>query len=404
MFQCRPAIWMSIYQFTFFFAYGVYLPFRGLWLEKLGITDADIGMLVGLGLTSRCIINFTLTPLFHKVEHLIPALRWSMFLGVLGFISFIYIGELKANFWALAILIILFNLAIGPAVAISDAISNHYAADRQLDYGYTRLWGAVALTVASASMGLITTHWGISAVPILGALGLFVTFLGTMIKPSVPMKCNHKKTDKINIIKVLCDKKTLVFILVASLLEGSHGGYYFFSAIYWKDAGYSTEVIGYLWSLSTISVIVFYFISRKAFSNWQVKSLFKLAAISVVIRWALMAYSTELPVLIVCQILHGITFSGTILSSVRYVEENKCHNYMGLQALYHAIPAGFALALVSAACGWIYHHSDINVFWFMAAMGIPCLFLSVIDDDKDKDKDKEHGLTVRFSPKEQNSI
>ena len=79
---------------------------------------------------------------------------------------------------------------------------------------------------------------------------------------------------------------------------------------------------------------------------------------------------------------------------------------MGLQALYHAIPAGFALALVSAACGWIYHHSDINVFWFMAAMGIPCLFLSVIDDDKDKDKDKdkEHGLTVRFSPKEQNSI
>lgn len=73
---------------------------------------------------------------------------------------------------------------------------------------------------------------------------------------------------------------------------------------------------------------------------------------------------------------------------------------MGLQALYHAIPAGFALVLVSAACGWIYHHSDINVFWFMATMGIPCLFLSVIDDDKDK----EHGLTVRFSPKEQNSI
>ncbi len=95
-----------------FFAYGVYLPFRGLWLEKLGISDADIGMLVGFGLASRCIINFTLTPLFHKVEHLIPALRWSMFLGVLGFISFIYIGELEANFWVLAILIVLFNLAI----------------------------------------------------------------------------------------------------------------------------------------------------------------------------------------------------------------------------------------------------------------------------------------------------
>lgn len=401
MFQCRPATWMSIYQFAFFFAYGVYLPFRGLWLQKIGITDTDIGLLIGFGLVSRCIINVTLTPLFHKIDHLIPALRWSMFLGVLGFLSFIYIGALSANFWVLAVLIILFNLAIGPAVAISDAISNHYAADKQLDYGYTRLWGAIALTVAAASMGLITKHWGLSVVPILGALGLFVTFLGTMLKPTIPMKCNYKKTEKINIIKILRDKKTLVFILVASLLEGSHGGYYFFSAIYWKDAGYSTETIGYLWSLSTISVIVFYLISRKAFLHWQVKSLFKLAAVSVVIRWALMAYSTDLPILIICQILHGITFSGTILSSVRYVEENNKHNYMGLQALYHAIPAGFALALVSAGCGWVYHNSDINVFWFMAAMGVPCLFLSVISD---KDNEDDHPMMVRFSPEEQNSI
>ncbi|WP_318487867.1 3-phenylpropionate MFS transporter [Photobacterium leiognathi] len=378
MFTCRPSLWMSTYQFMFWFSYGVYLPFRGLWLEKLGISDADVGMLVGFGLAARCVINFTLTPFFHKVGHLIPFLRWSMFLSLLGFIAFIWLGTITPSFWTLALLLVIFNLAIGPAVAISDAISNHYARDNRLDYGYTRLWGAVALTVASACMGWVIQHFGVSAVPVMGAVGLGATFIGTLMKPSVPMVCHHNEEEKKpNIFKVLCCKETLVFLLVASLLEGSHGGYYFFSTVYWAEKGLDSDTIGYLWSLSTISVIVFYLVSRKAFSSWKVSTLFKLAAVAVVLRWSLMAVSTDLPVLIFCQILHGITFSGTILSSVRYVEENRKHNYVALQSLYHAIPAGFVLAIVSAACGWLMHHSDISMFWFMAVMGIPCIFLTV---------------------------
>ncbi|PSW56265.1 3-phenylpropionate MFS transporter [Photobacterium leiognathi] len=378
MFTCRPSLWMSTYQFMFWFSYGVYLPFRGLWLEKLGISDADVGMLVGFGLAARCVINFTLTPFFHKVGHLIPFLRWSMFLSLLGFIAFIWLGTITPSFWTLALLLVIFNLAIGPAVAISDAISNHYARDNRLDYGYTRLWGAVALTVASACMGWVIQHFGVSAVPVMGAVGLGATFIGTLMKLSVPMVCHHNEEEKKpNIFKVLCCKETLVFLLVASLLEGSHGGYYFFSTVYWAEKGLDSDTIGYLWSLSTISVIVFYLVSRKAFSSWKVSTLFKLAAIAVVLRWGLMAVSTDLPVLIFCQILHGITFSGTILSSVRYVEENRKHNYVALQSLYHAIPAGFVLAIVSAACGWLMHHSDISMFWFMAVMGIPCIFLTV---------------------------
>ncbi|WP_318420654.1 3-phenylpropionate MFS transporter [Photobacterium leiognathi] len=378
MFTCRPSLWMSTYQFMFWFSYGVYLPFRGLWLEKLGISDADVGMLVGVGLAARCVINFTLTPFFHKVGHLIPFLRWSMFLSLLGFIAFIWLGTITPSFWTLALLLVIFNLAIGPAVAISDAISNHYARDNRLDYGYTRLWGAVALTVASACMGWVIQHFGVSAVPVMGAVGLGATFIGTLMKPSVPMVCHHNEEEKKpNIFKVLCCKETLVFLLVASLLEGSHGGYYFFSTVYWAEKGLDSDTIGYLWSLSTISVIVFYLVSRKAFSSWKVSTLFKLAAVAVVLRWSLMAVSTDLPVLIFCQILHGITFSGTILSSVRYVEENRKHNYVALQSLYHAIPAGFVLAIVSAACGWLMHHSDISMFWFMAVLGIPCIFLTV---------------------------
>ncbi len=34
------------------------------------------------------------------------------------------------------------------------------------------------------------------------------------------------------------------------------------------------------------------------------------------------------------------------------------------------------------------HHSEINMFWFMAAMGIPCIFLKVKDAVPNKKEDQ----------------
>lgn len=68
------------------FAYGVYLPFWSLWFKEQGVSPTDIGLLVGLGLATRCVANMVLTPRLHKVEHLMPALRW------LSFAALIFVG------------------------------------------------------------------------------------------------------------------------------------------------------------------------------------------------------------------------------------------------------------------------------------------------------------------------
>ncbi|MCW0468642.1 hypothetical protein OH492_02290 [Vibrio chagasii] len=78
MFNPSPYGWISQYFLGFFFAYGVYLPFWALWFEDQGVSAGDIGVLIGVGLATRC-VAFVITLRIYKVEHLMPALRCLQF-------------------------------------------------------------------------------------------------------------------------------------------------------------------------------------------------------------------------------------------------------------------------------------------------------------------------------------
>ena len=41
--------WLALSYFTYFFSYGIFLPFWGVWLKGEGIAPETIGMLLGAG-------------------------------------------------------------------------------------------------------------------------------------------------------------------------------------------------------------------------------------------------------------------------------------------------------------------------------------------------------------------
>lgn len=157
MFTPTPYGWISQYFIGFFFAYGVYLPFWSLWFEDQGVSATDIGVLVGIGFATRCVANLLLTPRLHRVEQLMPALRWLSFAAML-FVGFHFFTG--GSFWLMALATVLFNLCCGPVVPISDAMANYYAKLKMLDYGRTRLWGSIAFIAGSTVVGFLVAKWG----------------------------------------------------------------------------------------------------------------------------------------------------------------------------------------------------------------------------------------------------
>ena len=375
MLKPSPYGWISQYFLGFFFAYGVYLPFWSLWFKEQGVSPTDIGLLVGLGLATRCVANMVLTPRLHKVEHIMPALRWLSFAALI-FVGFHFFTG--GNFWLMALATVLFNLCCVPVVPLSDAMANYYARLKMLDYGRTRLWGSVAFIAGSTVVGYLVAEFGSDMILYTAMVGVFISLLFAMRNTNpMPVTRGGQHSERPKLSALLTDKPVVKFLVLMALIQGSHAAYYGFSAIHWKAAGHSEDVIGYLWSLGVAAEVAVFALSKRLFAGWSLRTLFVVAAGGVMLRWGMTAATTSILALVVVQMLHGVTFAMAHIAAIQYIQNSAENKMVALQALYNAIPLGAFIALMTVISGWGYEHWGANIFWLMAAMGFVALFIKV---------------------------
>ncbi|MFB9136505.1 3-phenylpropionate MFS transporter [Vibrio sp. AK197] len=375
MFKPSPYGWISQYLLGFFFAYGVYLPFWALWFEGQGVSPTDIGLLVGIGLATRCVANLVLTPRVHRAEQLMPALRLITFAGLL-FIGFHFFTG--GSFWLMALATVLFNICCGPILPLSDSVANYYNRLKLLDYGRARLWGSVAFIAGSTVVGFLVTHFGTDMILFTALAGFTVAVLFSLRATNpMPVTEQDSKVPRPKLTELLRDSEVVKFLALAALIQGSHAAYYGFSTIYWKQAGYSEDIIGYLWSLGVAAEVFIFAMSKRLFIGLSLRTLFLIAACGVIMRWGLTASTTFLAALVVIQLLHGITFALSHVAAIQYIQKSQPSRMVALQALYNAIALGAFTALMTTFSGWGYEHWGANVFWAMAAMGVVALFIKV---------------------------
>ncbi len=369
-----PYAWNAQYLFGFFFCYGVYLPFWAVWLAYQGASPEDIGVLIGLGLAVRCVVNLVITPRWNRLSQLLPALRKCAWLGFL--FCALHLPLDQSHFMTLAIVTILFNLAMGPIMPLSDAVVNHYANQGELDYGRTRLWGSFAFIVGSTCVGWAIKIFGVGVIPYVATLGIALAACLSVRKPTVLPVSEVRKTDNNTTLswwQTLKSPRVLKFLVLVALLQGSHAAYYSFSALYWQSLGMSEGIIGALWSVSVLVEIVVFAFSHRWFAHWSIPRLFLLAGVGVVIRWSMLAVLTDWPILMVAQGLHGVTFAVAHLAAVRYIQSQSSDQNLVWHALYNALPLGAVMALMTALSGGLYALIGEHVFWIMALMGVPVL-------------------------------
>ena len=173
------------------------------------------------------------------------------------------------------------------------------------------------------------------------------------------------------------ERSVVKFLALMALLQGSHAAYYSFSAIYWKEAGHSEAIIGYLWSLGVVAEVGVFALSKRLFSGMALRTLLVIAALGVIARWGITASTTDIFGLVLVQLLHGVTFAMAHIAAIQYIQHAGQHQMVALQALYNAIPMGAVIAVMTAVSGWGYESWGASVFWLMAVMGVLSLFVKV---------------------------
>ncbi|MFS2222039.1 3-phenylpropionate MFS transporter [Pantoea sp. B65] len=370
----RSAYWLGLAWFTYFFAYGVYLPFWAVWLKDTGLDAGKIGLLLGAGMIARFTGSLLIASQVKNPAQLVTALRLLALLTGLFVLGFWF----SHQWWWLLLVMTGFNLFFSPLVPLSDALAATWQRQIALEYGPVRLWGSLAFVVSSALTGVLVSAWSAQAILLLLTGGVVTLFAGMTLRPAVMPAGGLKQGEHAGWPvwrRLLQENAVWRFLLCVTLLQGAHAAYYGFSAIYWQEAGYSASTVGYLWSLGVVAEIIIFAASGRLFRRWSARDLLLLSGVCALVRWSLMGATTALPWLMVAQILHCGSFTICHLAAIRFIAARQGGEVIRLQAVYSALAMGGGIALMTMVCGLLYQHLHGGLFWVMALVTLPALFL-----------------------------
>lgn len=369
------AKWLGLSYFTYFFCYGIYLPFWGVWLKGVGLNAEQIGLLLGCGMVARFVGSLFIASQVKNPGQLITALRLLALLT-----CFIAAGYWVGQQWMWLLLVMTgFNLFFSPLVPLSDALAATWTQQIGLAYGPVRLWGSLAFVISSALTGMLVSAFSSPAILMLLSVGLVSMLAGMLLTPRTHPQGSERQGRVGGGWQAWRDliKENAVwrFMVCVTLLQGAHAAYYGFSAIWWQESGYSASVVGYLWSLGVVAEIVVFALSHRLFHRWRAQDLLLLSGICALVRWGLLGASTALPLLIVGQLLHCGSFTVCHLAAMRFIASRQGADVIRLQSLYSALAMGGGIAVMTMICGVLFTHLHGHLFWVMTLVALPALFL-----------------------------
>ncbi len=266
----------------------------------------------------------------------------------------------------LLLLVTVQGIASAALTPLTDTLTLALAAVGRLAYARTRAWGSAAYMVATAGAGPVLGWAGSSLVPALVATGYGAA---AMLAPLLPeperVPRLSRRTSGLFRLRPL-----RLTVLASALIQGSHAAYYGFAALHWRAAGLSDSVIGLLIAEGIVMEVVLFVWGGHWAARLGPARLTALAASGCLIRWTVIASTSALPVLILVQTLHAVTFAMQHLSSMTML--SRCvppGRAAGAQALHSALGFSAPTGLLIWLVGLGYSRFGGLVFFPMAVLG-----------------------------------
>ncbi len=367
-----PFPWLALNLSAIYLVLGIFSPYWGVWLETVGLSSEQIGLLLGCGYAMRLCGSLAILRNVKRAELLIPAAKYMIWGGLLCFAGF----YLPSEFWLIFFFTLAANFIYPTLLPLTDTIAARMVLQVNLDYGKVRLWGSAAFIVGATLIGQVIEHLGPSWILHCIVLGLLVAGFCIYVPMSPAPRSIGQETDGLGYLQVMKNPQFLVFLAIEGLIFGSHAAYNSFSAIFWKSEGISAPVISALWTIGVIFEIAMFALSRRLLSRWSPEKLLLVAALGCVIRWSTLGATTNLWALYPAQALHSVTYVLAHLGAMRFMADRLPREALiAGQTLYSAIGQSMSQAVLIVISGLLYSHLHQYVFWVMTLLVLPTFYL-----------------------------
>jgi PPP family 3-phenylpropionic acid transporter len=362
---------LALYFALYFVAYGILTPYWPVWLRDKGFEPNAIGLVLAAGMVAKTIG----LPVFTGIADRLGRRR--IIILVLACLTTVTTGSLAflPGFWPVLIACALVTALSAGCVSLSDNIALLRARREAFTYSRARMWGSISFLI-------ITQFFGAYVLPVFGpqsilwgvmigfALGAAATKLLPETAEEIPVQTpNQKRTSS---WRVLLTHKPLVRLYLATaLLQNAHLFYYGYGSLHWRDAGLSDKLIGFLWAEGVLAEVLLFALAPKFLWARQSSRLFLLVVIGGLIRWTVLATTTDPTALVMVNWLHAFTFGACHLATMAELTERAPPGYSAsAQGFYAAFSNGLVAAIVYMASGPIFSAAGQYTFYIPALMSL----------------------------------
>ncbi|AJS60985.1 3-phenylpropionate MFS transporter [Paenibacillus sp. IHBB 10380] len=366
--------WMSLRFFSFFFTWGIFLPYWTVWLTSKEIPVQTVGLIIAIGYVTRSVSTLYLFPMlckFVRLSRLSILVSWLTTTILLLFIPLHRVD-------ILVLVTVLFSLVYPMLLPMNETIASLLVKAQTINYGKSRSLGSFGYVFALTLVGWFITNNGEQVIIYIMIAGSFLLSLSASFR--VPHPINIKiESNRISLFYLFKSKDFLICITICTLLQGSHAAYYNYGVLYLQHLGAANSIIGIILSLAVFCEIFFFYISNRVFQNFSIPSLFFIAALGSATRWLLIYFESNILVFVFSQILHSLTFGLTHYAFFRFVNEKVPPELIpSAQGIYASLAMSLGTGLLTVLSGYLYQISPSLPFLWMSLVAIPTIFLCYV--------------------------
>ncbi|WP_306250576.1 MFS transporter [Parvularcula sp. IMCC14364] len=373
MLRTPATLYTALYIGQFLFL-GVQLPFFPGWLEAQGITAGMIGLVMGGALILRLVLG----PVIAWWAENQPDQRTAlMAVSAIMAISSLLL-MLPQPVWSICVLTIFAVWAFGCLVPLSDTAVMRADKAGLVNYGQSRGAGSFAFIVANLLGGFLIAQHGDNVSVVWMGMTATLTLLVAYALPqrTVMLSGNDQvhTTVRPNIteaMRLFRSRSFILMLIAVGLTQGTHAAYYYFSELHWSALGYRSDLIGLLWTLGVLAEIIVLYKGRSFIRRLGPVAMISIGALGAVIRWPLTGLSPPLPLLIILQLLHALTFAMTYLGSVEFISRAVPSGLSNTgMTLVSTLGVGALTGLAAIFVGFVFNaDAPLPAYLLMGGMG-----------------------------------
>jgi len=362
--------------FCYFAAIGLFNPYAPLWFQSLGFSTLLIGGISALQSWTRVFAPYAWSWWGdhggRRVELIRLAAAGTLLaaLGLLGVQAAVPVAAVTALlFLANSGVVPLYEATLTQLLQTVDGIDS-------ARYGRVRMWGSLGFIVSVTAFGALLQAFGI---------GIFPWFVAAMnaLMLAAALRLPATRNDLVHdepappVLPLLRRPEVAWFFASIFFTVLAHTSLYAFFSLYLVDLGYGKAAVGGLWALSVVVEIVFFWMQGRWLPRLPLYRWLELVAGVTALRFVAVAgWGAWLPVLLLAQATHAITFAAHHSACIGLVHQLFPGRLRGRgQALYTMLGYGLSGMLGGLGGGWLIARMGYAaVFWAAALCGVLAWF------------------------------